>query len=144
MRETLGESKSNRLFSRNHDDRDLRRCLSHRLGDSVGVHHKHIDVEGGEFGGERRQPLRAALSVSLLDHNILSLDVAQLPQALRECLKAPRVGRRRTRHQQPDLGDLPRRLCHSEKRRYEHAEDERDETPDSAVPHSRLLASVSC
>ena len=53
MRETLGESKAHRLFGSDHDDRDLRRRLLHRLGDSVDVHYKHIDVEAGEFGGER-------------------------------------------------------------------------------------------
>src|SRR5205823_1821068 len=73
MCETLGESKGNRLFGRHHDDRDLRCCLLHRLGDSVKRYHKYLDVEGGEFGGKRGQPLESALRVSPLNRNSLAL-----------------------------------------------------------------------
>jgi putative tryptophan/tyrosine transport system substrate-binding protein len=43
----------------------------------LDVHHNHIVVEGGEFGGERGKPLESAIGESPLNRNILALDVAQ-------------------------------------------------------------------
>src|SRR5262249_39292986 len=55
-----------------------------------------------------------------------------------------RSRRRRTERKHPDPVDLPRVLCLSAMWRREQAQDERDDGPNNAVPHGRLLASVSC
>ncbi len=140
-RETLGESKGNRLFGTRHDDRDLRRRLLHRRGDSVGAHHKHLDVEGGEFGGERGQPLGSAIRISPLNRNILAFDVAQLPQTLRDYLELPRGGSRRTSRQKPDFGDLPRRLGHGGQQD-SGGEGEDDKDCDGATLHGVVLQNI--
>src|SRR5439155_1000186 len=98
----------------------------HRLGDSVKRYHKYLDVEGGEFGGKRGQPLESALRVSPLNRNSLALDVAQLTQAVREGLELPREASCKTRRQKPDLGDLPHRLGHGGQRGGGKGEDDEE------------------
>ena len=85
-----------------------------------------IHLQANEIGGERRQPLILPLGRPILDHDVLTFDVAQLAQPLPECF----VEERGDVAQEPDLGGLPPRLLRlgGERRGEETASDDRHES----------------
>src|SRR5207245_5620216 len=135
-REALDESHAHRILGNRHHDGGLRSSLLHGHGCSVDVHHEHIYVEVREFGSESGNPLPAALSESAFNRNILSLDVALVPQALLECFQNPMLSSSGTRVQVPDPGYLPRSLCFGAAQRQSKAKGENDREPDQ--PHGHL------
>jgi hypothetical protein len=85
VRETRYDTCANRIRISHEDDRDRSTSVSSRLN-RIGeaVHDEDINLEAHEFVGEVGEPFQSAISMSLLDHNVLAFDVAQLLQALVE------------------------------------------------------------
>lgn len=46
--------------------------------------HDHVDVRGDQFGDESGKPLIGAFGPSILDEDVLALDVAEVTQPLAE------------------------------------------------------------
>src|SRR4029453_12127912 len=101
-----------------------------------------VNLQPYEFVCLRRKRLAAAIRKAPLDGEIPPLNITEFVESFRKSFQRPR--RRRTERKNPDLVDLPRLLCLRAMWRREQAQDERDDGPNSAVPHGRLLTSVSC
>src|SRR5712691_12372183 len=81
------------------------------------------------------------LGPTVLDDEVLPLDVAKVAQTLLECLDTGIGG---TGIEPTDPVHFRQRLRVDGERRYEQAQDECHDEPDGTVPHGRLLASASC
>ena len=88
--------------------------------------HDDVDLEPDQLGRESGEPLVLSLRPSVLDHDVLALDVAELaqpsPERLDEMLG--RHGRGRG-HEEADPIDLPRLLRLGGERRGEEAASQR-------------------
>ncbi len=79
LRDARDETAANRITSALHDDGD-------RLGRVLGRHawgparHDDVNLEADQFGRKGREPIGLVLSVSILDRDVLALDLAELPQ----------------------------------------------------------------
>src|SRR5262252_7035344 len=82
---------------------------------------------------------RRAVGVAVLQEDGLPLDVAEVAQSVPEGLEAGRRRRERARNEQPEPGHVRGWLGLGRERHREQAQAERDNAPDSAVPHSHLL-----
>ncbi len=60
-------------------------CLAARIA-GVSPHDKDIDLELHEFGYKAWDTVQFSLSVAILDHDVLSLNVTEISQPLPECL----------------------------------------------------------
>jgi hypothetical protein len=101
-----------------------------------------VNLQPYKFVCLRHKRLAAAIRKAPLDGEISPLNITEFVESFRKSFQRPR--RKRTERKHPDPVDLPRLLCLSAIWRREQAQDERDDGPNSAVPHGRLLASVSC
>jgi hypothetical protein len=104
------EAFADRITTEGHHDRDRPRCLldgSYRWGRRGD---DHVDVEADELGGEVGESFETAVRVAGVDHDALSLDVAELTQALPEGVAVRGISRRRERREIADPRDLRRLL----------------------------------
>src|SRR5262249_11154337 len=85
---------------------------------------------------------RVAFREPALEDEVPPFAVSALPQPIQE--RIPPAGGWRIRRQEADPVDLARRLRRGGKRHREQTQGGCDDEPDGAVPHGRLLASVSC
>jgi hypothetical protein len=115
------EALGHRIAGYGEDDRDRPGGLLGGFGSGRGCRDDDVDVQPDELGGERGQSLILELGGPMLDHHVLTFDVAQVAQPLPERL----VEERRHVTQQADPGDLPgRSLGRGGGRRGEEAESE--------------------
>ena len=124
------------------DNRHDNRCRFRRLESSLGrcSTHCHDDVrlEANEISRECRVPVVLALGPARLEGDVLTLDIAQVAQALAERLEAaqPKVGRGARRYV-THPGQLLRGLSDDRAEwRKGNAESENDREPDP--PHAHL------
>ena len=79
----MGEAHDEALldqFSRsNRDDRNRRRRAMRRVG-RLAAGDDHIDVQGDELGGGRRQPVEVPVGEAPLDQNGLPLDISNIAE----------------------------------------------------------------
>ena len=83
-REARDEARSRRVANGHHDERN-RRCRlldGERGGCASG--NDHINFQGDQFGDEGRKAFILSFRPSILDQNVLALDVAEVPQAFAE------------------------------------------------------------
>ena len=82
--EACHEARSDRVRRQRHDDRDGRRRPLGEGDRLVAPRHDRIDVQPDELRHQRRQPLDLAVGESVLEPEILPLDVAQPPEPVLE------------------------------------------------------------
>ena len=99
------EARCNRVAYDSEDDRDCAGRLLGRFGSRRGRGNDDIHLQAHELSGERWQPLRPTLCEAVLDHDGLTLDIAQLSQALPKGLENYAVRRGQGR-EVPDVGHL--------------------------------------
>jgi len=88
--------------------------------------HDHIDLHRDEFGSESGEPLGFSLGIPIFDHDVASLDVTEIPQALKEGLSVPRVAGRQVGREVADSSNLHRLLRRTGERANEHSDSEAD------------------
>ena len=52
----------------------------------MSCHDKHIDRESHEFGHEAWGTIAPSLNIAILNHDVFSLYITEIPQPLPECL----------------------------------------------------------
>ena len=112
-REARDEPEPDRIANADHDDGD--RPVAFLAATAAGVAHRHDDVhlEPDQLGREVGQPLEPALRKSILDDDVLALDLAELPQALPERVEYGAAAGRMSRDQNADPRNLLPRCCAS-------------------------------
>ena len=137
MRQGVREAASNRIGDIGHDDRNGRVRPPHRLDGLGGRRGDDVHLQAKQVGGEFRQALLATIGVPHLDYDVLTLDIAELPQSPPQ--PRFRVGRREVQY--PDPRNFLHRLgtgrgCPSRRRA---------EKPDNLPPpHEHLPRKRTC
>ena len=128
-----------------HDDGDRAgRVLGH-LGGGARPRHDEVHAQACQVGGEVQEPVALVLVPANVEGDRLPFDIAQVPQSLSKAIQpSARFPGRDTRHEHANARHLPRWLGLGGERRHEQTQDEREEAPDSAAPHSHFLTSASC
>ena len=81
------EPVRNRIASRSEDNRDgLGRLLGGQGGVCASSGHDNIDLERNQFGRKSGKPLGLPPGISVFDHDVATLDVTEVTQALEEGL----------------------------------------------------------
>jgi hypothetical protein len=140
-RQAGDESCPNRISGACHHDRERARGVLGCTGRCGSYGHKHVDVEPDQLGRQVGEPFILSLCPTVLDDEVLALDIAEVAQPLPEGIDRGitiRAGKART--EPPDPVHFPRRLCDSDQRCHEHTQGERHDDPDGTAPHGRLLA----
>ena len=97
-------------------------------GGGASCGHDDINLERNQFGRKSREPLELPLGISVVDHDIATLDVAEGPQSLEEGLSQVRVGARVERQEAYSRG-FPSRLRLDGEGHGEETEGASDEHP---------------
>jgi len=105
-------------------------------------HQQHVHLEANEISDEIRKPVKLASRPTVLDDQILALDITEFTQTLTEAIELT-DWRGRGRHvaYPSDPRNLPRRLRLNGERRGEEAEGANDERP--SLYHS-ITSSALC
>src|SRR5262249_17907536 len=103
-----------------------------------GVRQDDRYLELNQLGSQLPQPLCPPRSQAEFEDKVLPLDIAQLAQSLPKSLEEGSRGFSR-RAENPDPGDLRRRLCCGSERRRDHAEHACHKKPDGVEPHRSFL-----
>src|SRR5262249_57636348 len=104
-----------------------------------------VNVATDEVSRQRWEEGDVPFCIAVLQDEVLPLDVSQLTQALLQgFVAAPLPDLLRTPGENPNTRDFPLLLGFGGERHREQAQDERDDAPNGAVPHGRLLQSTSC
>src|SRR5262249_23161842 len=121
-----------------HDGHCIRDALR-RSGTAGRCRNENVDLESDQLGGERGETLDFPRSVSLLDNDILTVDVAELPKAFQKGSDpSPRFfTAARNERQIPYAQRLSFVLGHRRSRRDENAPTHRSDER-SPVHHRRL------
>src|SRR5262249_4749285 len=130
-----------------HDRRDDRNSAGGLLGSADRwwtCRHDNIHRETDQVGHQVRKAFESPLRPLILNGDVLVFLVARLAQPFPECREPTGCSGWRIRPQKTDVRHLSRRLRVSGMWRCEQAQDERDDAPDGAIPHDRLLKSASC
>jgi hypothetical protein len=108
--------------------------------------HNDVHLEADELRGQCSEAVGVLLGISYLEEDVLAFNIAQLAQPVPEFFKASLSGFIDLTGvaEDADTRHCPWRLCLDGKWRYKDAKGERDDAPESAAPHGRLLTSVSC
>src|SRR4051794_26556947 len=106
MRQAVRKPASNRVGDIGYDDRNSRVGPPNRLDGLRRSRGNDVHLQAKQLGGEFRKALLATIGVARLDNNVLTLDVAELPQSPPQ--PRFRVGWRKVQY--PDPRYLLRRL----------------------------------
>src|SRR5215467_3077751 len=124
------EARSDRVSNSDEDDGHRRGQVPHRNGGRGAERHDHVEVQGSQVAREEEERVPPPLGKAMLDLQVLSLDVAEVPQSLREGLKARSGGAlcHGAESEEPHAALLPRRLRTGNARRRQDT-GRRDERP---------------
>ena len=112
-----------------------------------GGRHCHEDLHGelDQLGCERWEPVFLPLRKTIFHDDVLAFHVAEVTQPLPEGLQVMhRGGGQGIICEHPGPGHFGHWLRLGGERCREEAKDERDDVPEDATPHGRLLTSASC
>src|SRR5262249_28236419 len=91
-RKAADEPAPYRIASASEDDRDGPRRLLGRQGLGCTSGHDDINFERNQFGRERGEPLVLSPDISVFNHDVATLDVAEVTQSLTEGFWQMRIG----------------------------------------------------
>ena len=142
LRQAGDEPLPHRISGGGHHDRDRACGVLGRPDRGGSLCHNHVHLELGQLGRQVAEPFLAPLRITVLNDDVLALDVAELAQPLPERYKRwiGSSGRTTNAKKPADQVHLRRLLRLSRERRHEHTEGESNNTPDSAAPHKLLLS----
>jgi hypothetical protein len=77
-RQAGDKSRADRVRNR-YDDRDRGRRLLDRLDDRRGPRHDHVDLHAHQLRGNIGKTLDLPVYIAMLEDDVLSLDIAEVP-----------------------------------------------------------------
>ncbi len=121
--ETRSESRPDRIANADEYDRHGRRCVprSHSRRRAEGHDHRWLDLR--QFPGQRGKTIAISVREPLLEHEVLTVSVSEVPESLPEGVKHRRCRTRRAGIERQDYDSvwLSRRLRLCGERRGEEA-----------------------